>query len=372
MIDSVQKLAETATTDIRGTSNTVYALQPVTWIQEIVDGAKTMAYFASAVKEVTVPAGSHQVILPKRKQYLGYHGMTWNTMGSDDGGSGAGTGPYANTIADISWTTINNADGVTAKPIPVLLGAAVRKYDLDTNAAITVQYLKDELMYALVDRLEVGIATALGDATDSTSTAAGAQTLFGGDATSSATLAAGDTLTTDLIATATRYLSDLQFGYRASTYYGAETRVAISSYRKNPWSNTPDDPFVLFAGPCQEEALRKDSQFMNASEYGGREVILTGEIGKLTYLGVKIVVSNSLERTAASGTAPDTQTAAVATTRCLLIKPKRACALVWGKRPELRSWEYNERDEVRVGLYCYYDIKTVQDDAVIKIDVADV
>lgn len=372
MEESYQKLAETETTDVYGSSVTSYGLQPVNYVREIVDGAKNNMHFIHWVREDTLPKGTHQLSIPKRKQYKGYHGETWNTAGTDTGASsGAGTGPYANTIADISWDTVDNYDNVTAKPLPIILGKALRRFDLDTNAINYLEEVKNDLMYDMADRIEVTTAIELGDATDSTSTAAGAQTLFGGDATSSATLATGDIITTDIIAKAARYLGDLQFGYRASVYYGAETKLAISDYRKNPWQNTPDDPFVLFIGPAQEEALRKDSQFVNASEYGDDTIVKNGEIGKIRYLGVRIVVSNHLERTAAAGTAPDTQTAAVATTRCLLIKPKKALSVVYGKRPELKVWDHNEREQVRMSVTMYMDTVVIQEDAVVKIDVSD-
>lgn len=374
MEESFQKLAETEPNDVRGSAVTSYGLQPVQYLKDVVDGAKEEMQFIHWVKEVNLPKGVHQVSIPKRKQYKGYHGETWNTAGSDIGGSGAGTGPYANTIADLSYNTVNNYDNVTAKPLPVLLPVALQKYALDTNA---IEYLKEvriDLSHDMASYIETKIALALGDATNSTSSAAGAQTIFGGDATSSATLATGDVLTTDIITDAETALSDLQFGYRASTYYGAETRVAISSYRKNPWQNTTDDPFVLFIGPKQRSALLKDSQFMNAAEFGQDVLIREGKVSPglfVKYEGMYIVMSNHLERTAASGTAPDTQTAAVACTQCLAIKAKKALSIVYSKKPELEVWDYNERHEKRMNMVMYFDTVVPQPDAIIKILVSD-
>jgi hypothetical protein len=82
-------------------------------------------------------------------------------------------------------------------------------------------------------------------------------------------------------------------------------------------------------------------------------------------------MTNNVEQTAANGTAPDTQTAAVACTQCILMKAKRAISLVWGKRPELKSWPYNEREETRVSVVSYYKAAVVQQDAIIKILVSD-
>ena len=371
MEESFQKLAETEPNSLRGSSVTSYGLQPVNYLKELVDGAKSEMHFIHWVNEITVPKGSHQVSIPKRKQYRGYGGSTYNTTGSDIGGSGAGVGAYANTLADLSWETISNLDNVTAQPLPVILPAAIQNYGIDTNIINVLEEVKVDLMHDMACYVENAIALALGDATNSTSTAAGAQTLYGGDATSAATLATGDIITTDLIAKSIRKLKDLQFGYRASATYGAETLVSTASYRKNPWQNTNDDPFVLFIGPAQAEAMMKDSQFVNASEYGDNTVIKNGEIGKIRYLGVRIVETNFVERTAASGAAPDATTATPACTQCLLIKAKKALSVVYGKKPELKVWDFNEREEKRMSVVMYFATAVVQPDAVIKILVSD-
>ena len=374
MEESYQKLAETEPNDMRGSAVTSYGLQPVTYLKEVIDGAQQEMQFIHWVGEQTLPTGVHQLSIPKRKQYKGYYGSTWNTAGTDIGGSGSGTGPYANTLADISWDTADNYDNVTAIPLPIIIGKALQKFALDTNAINYLEEVKTDLIHDVADRIEFTIAADLGDATNSTATAAGAQTLYGGDATSAATLATGDILTTDLVVKAIRKLSDLQFGYRASGAYGAETLIAISSYRKNPWQNTRDDPFVFFVGPAQIEALRKDSQFMNAAEFGRDIIIREGKESEgffARYSGVYIVESQHVERTAASGTAPDGTTATPACTQCLMIKPKKALQVVYGKRPEILTWDYNERHEVRMSVVMYLDTVVVQTDAVIKILVSD-
>jgi N4-gp56 family major capsid protein len=56
---------------------------------------------------------------------------------------------------------------------------------------------------------------------------------------------------------------------------------AITEIRKDNF-----DANYLVIHPHQEGYLMKDSQFVNAATYGGREVVLNGEIGK--YLGLKV------------------------------------------------------------------------------------
>ncbi|MFW9872054.1 MAG: hypothetical protein ACFFG0_03055 [Candidatus Thorarchaeota archaeon] len=373
MEESYQKLAETEPNSLRGSSLSTYLLLPSTYTEEVLQAAKGKTRVAQWALEATAPKGSHDVIIRKRTQFKGYYGNTWNTAGSDIGGSGAGTGPYANTIADISWTTVDNYDGVKITPMPVILGRAIQNFGMDTNAINILEEEKTELSVAVAQYLEYNLITTIGDATNSTSTAAGAQTLFGGNATSSATLSAGDIITTDLITDAGTKLEDLQFGYRASGAYGADTLVAISSYRKNPWNRT-DGEFVLFIGPKQKAALLKDSQFMNAAEFGRDILIREGREADgffAKYEGIYLIDADLLERTAASGTAPDTQTAAVACTQCLMIVAKKGAAIGWGKRPETRIWAHNERDETRMGTFMYVAFGVPYTDAVIKILVAD-
>ena len=373
MKETIQELAATETADVRGTSlGTIYGNQPVKFLQEVMDAAKKQFFFANFVSTYTLEPGTRAIEIPRRTLYEGYAGATWNTSGGESGGSGAGTGPYANTIADISWTTLDNSANVLATPLPIQMGYALRRYDVRSNALNLSQWAKDELSYAIGDRVDVEIGLAYGSNDKTTLAASGTAGkigLYGGDATSAATLAAGDTLTTDLIATAARYLKSKQNWYRASGSGQYGTFTYDSTVEKNCWQNTPDDPFVLFIGPAQEESLRKDSQFVNAAEYGDNTIVQNGEIGQ--YLGIRIVVTSNVEQTAASGTDPDNTTAAVATTRCILTKPKKSIALVWGQAPSIEVFEYQSQDQIRIGLYCAYSIVAVHSDAVVSIDVSD-
>jgi len=89
------------------------------------------------------------------------------------------------------------------------------------------------------------------------------------------------------------------------------------------------------------------------------------------YIGVYIIMSNHMERTAASGTAPDTTTATPACTQCIMAKPKKALAMVYGKKPEFLAWDYNERHEKRMQVVMYYASVVIHPDAILKIVVSD-
>lgn len=370
MKETIKELSITQETNVRGASiGTQYGLQPVQFLKEVIDAAKKQLFFANFVRILHAPAGVFEVVIPKRTTYEGRSGMSFDTAGSDQSyGSGAGSGPYANTEADISWTTMDNLSNVSVTPAPVIAGYALRNHDIRTNVVNLVEAAKEELSYAIGDRIDRLIATTIGDATDAAITTLGMQILYGGDATTDASggLAAGDVITTDLVAKAARYLKDTKMMYRTS---GAGSEAAATS-TKNPWQNTADDPFTLFIGPAQEEAFRKDSQFVNAAEYGSNIVVQNGEIGQ--YLGIRIVVTTNVESVASgsngvvSGSATGTDT-----TFCILMKPKAACALVWGKDPEIKVFDWPVRDQVRIGLYCAYAATVIHPDAIVGICVAD-
>jgi len=70
----------------------------------------------------------------------------------------------------------------------------------------------------------------------------------------------------------------------------------ISHIRGGNW-----DAKYLVIHPKVENALLKLSQFIDASVYGGREVVMNGEIGK--YLGVRVLVSTQVQTNATTSTA---------------------------------------------------------------------
>lgn len=353
MEQTIRQLAESQATDVQGTTvGTKYGLQPIQYLKDIVDAAQNQLFFANFVTVINAPEGVHDVVIPKRTKYEGRSGMSFDTS--------------ERIAADITWTTLDNLASIISTPTPVLAGYAITNYALRTNSINLLKAARDELSYAIGDRLDQAIAVAIGDATVASNSVVGAQTLHGGDAVGGDTLAAGDIITTDLIANAAAFLKDTKMYYPASGSYGTNTLSAVS---KNSWNPTAGEPFVLFIGPAQEEAFRKDSQFVNAAEYGGNQVVQNGEIGQ--YLGIKIISTVNVESTAAAGTGPDGRTWAVAGARCIMMKAKRSAALVWGQKPEIKVFDYPTRDQTRISLVCAYDIKVVQPDAIVFIDVAD-
>jgi len=351
--EKTANLAETISTSMPGASFTSYGLNPAEFTKEIVEAAKAQTYFLNFVRVMYSPQGVKDVVIPKHSKYLGASGVTYVTSEA--------------TNADISATTLNSYSSVTATPALQQARFAITDWAARINLINLLEAAKDELSYSIGQKVDAYIASVIGDATVSSTTTAGAQIIYGGDAYSDATLAAGDVLSTEMVPKLSRMLKDTKcMAWNSSTW-------TVSSVVKNPWTNSGDDPFVLFIGPSQEETFLKDSAFVNAAEYGGNSIVLNGEIGQ--YLGVKIVVSPNLESLTGTGSAagPDGTNVAsgVVMTRCIMCKPKKACTFVWGLEPTMEVGREVSRAQTILLLQSAYQAKVVQDDAIAFADVAD-
>ena len=342
--------SEVTSSTADGTAFTGAMNEGVEWQGDLSDAAMDTMFFLDAVDVRTLPEGNAQYIVNKRKYYATQGDVAFSTTEVED--------------ADIGNFGTNLVDGVIIAPIRYYKAATVTNFGNRINIRPLVQDKRDEMSYAMADLIDYTISRALGDATETTATVAGAMTLYGGDATTDATLAAGDVMTTELINEAEVLLSG-----RAAYYWNAGVWTA-SSGTKNPWQNEEKDPFVLMIGQRQKQALRNSSAFVNASEYGNRVVISSGEIGE--YLGVRVIVSNNAESVAATGAAPDGGSATVVNmTRCLLMKGRKAYTFVFGEKPKFTPFIKEWRDQRGIVLTADFAGKTVHDDAIIKVDVSD-
>jgi N4-gp56 family major capsid protein len=340
---------EVTATTARGSALSGYVNDKVVWQGDLSDGAKNSMFYLDSVDVRTLPEKNRQYVVNYRKYYPTGTSVSWDTSELTAAATNYGT---------------NLIDGVVITPTPYTQAATITNFSNYHNIRDLVRDKMDELSYALADKIDIAIALALGDATETTSTVAGAMTIYGGTATSDATLAAGGVLTPALI----NYAEVLLSGKTA--YYWTGGVFTASSGIKNPWRNEPTDPYVLLIGQRQKQALRDSSQFVSVAEYGSRVVISSGEIGD--YIGVRVVVSNNAESVAASGTAPDGGSApSVNMTRCLLIKGRAAYTFVWGRAPRFEPWTQAWSDLRGITLTCDFAGSVVHSDAVIKIDVAD-
>ena len=355
----------TSTTSTRGSAvSNAYVLQPIMYLKKAIDAAKERMRFMQIVTQYTLPEGHKDIIIPYRKKYLA--DSSWETSSAE----------YA-AGSEISWTQINTLDGVQITPTRYNYGVALTNEAIRTNALNLVTYAREELSYKYENSIDsairdailgtVGSSPTLG-ATEMSDTANGCQTIYGGDATDADnSLDPGDVLTTDLIAKAKRLLMS-NIGY-----YWSSNTFTKSSTTKNAWEPTAREPFVLFIAPEQEEALLKDSQFVNASEYGSNEVVLNGEIGR--YLGIKVISTTKVpaissgDSIVVQGSSQSFDTNAHL---CGLVKAGPVGALVWGVKPEIKVFDWPNADQVRMKLTMSYGISPVHSDAIVRIVVSDV
>lgn len=351
MLKRVVELGDTTSSEVRGPAYSGYTLLPAVWLKEIIDGAKKRHYGAQFAYQTELQPGQKDVVIPRVTHYIG---------------SGTSWAAYAGEGAAVSYTTMNTLCGVTLSPAEENYGIALSNSAIRTNAVDLVRHARDQLTYAAgdaVDRSVFAALNSLGDA--SSSTARGAQRVMGGDATQASELAAGDVITTDMVAEAKRKMQS-----SSCTYWTNGTGEAgNSAENKNPWVNETNAPFVLFIAPEQEETFLTDSQFVNASEYGNRDVISNGEIG--SYLGIKIVVTDNVPSYAASTTHRDATTTAVQQHVCIMAKGKKSVAIAYGLKPKLHVVDYASQLEQRLILEQAYKADVVQNDAIVWIDVAD-
>lgn len=248
--------------------------------------------------------------------------------------------------AERTYTEMTNLDTVDITPAFKLGAVAITKELIDTSRVDLIDLAK----YMIAEDIEQQIEEAITAEIDTT---VATNVVYGGDAMAPDDLTAGDKITVDLVADAIQKVKDNNFV-----------------------------PALLFIKPAQENVFYKSSQFTNAAEYGGNEVVMNGEIGK--YLGVKVITS-TLTQAYDSG-AQDKGVAGddglwgadggnVGGTSCQMIGfmagKKPPVTLAWKLKPSV-SYEYLKR---YANHYIYYDAayaaKVVQEKACCLIKVTD-
>jgi N4-gp56 family major capsid protein len=172
--------------------------------------------------------------------------------------------------ADVTTVTDNAEDAAIKTPVALDDYASLDLTPTEKfSSVILTKQVMEEVAANIVADASMLIAEALAQKEDQdilSQVGSGAgSTLFGGDATSVGTLADGDVLTPDLFANALRDIRKNDFG-RGRVY--AALRAA------------------------QENAFLKNSQFVNAAEFGSDRVVQNGIIG--SYLGVDIFSSQNV------------------------------------------------------------------------------
>jgi len=114
----------------------------------------------------------------------------------------------------------------------------------------------------------------------------------------------------------------------------------VATIRASKW-----DPDTLVIHPNQMADLLKDTKFINASAYGGREPLLNGEIGK--FAGLRVFVTPQ----ATDG-------------KALIFDSKRAAILVQKRDITIRRREEPQRDAITLYITAMYKPYVINETAV--------
>lgn len=223
-------------------------INPTLWVRTIEDFARAKTVMRALGKE--------------RMDLLGQAGASLNVQFNTEISAAALTESTAITPSALSYTQVVYT--------PSEYGIAValtRKEDIRSIQDIMMEKSRD-MGYALAKLLDQNIFTAL-EASDTKASTIPA--VFPNGKTQASTVASSDTMNTDVIADA---LLELEQDDEEGKY--------------------------IVIHPAHVSALRKLSDFIDASVYGGREVVLNGEIGK--YLGLKVLVTTLVPRNSDSST----------------------------------------------------------------------
>jgi len=292
------------------------SVQPTIILKDILKAAQERSYFIDAVYQTD--AGIREKI-----KTVDLPVNTTNVTFTE----------YSTEATERTMTQIDNLSTVSFDYSLKKYGAEISKDVIATTAVDIVKFARDQLIYDVSKKIDVAIATALAGASSP------AATLYGGGKANVASLAAGDVLTPELIAD------------------------AIKELEEEGWESEPNKPFLLFIAPAQKNALVKDPQFTNAAEYGSDKVVLNGEIG--TYLGARVISTNrTIAKTTGGGWGANGH-------QCLLVKAKTCAGLVWFERPTLDGEYKKDEASTKIYLDCAYDIETLQESAIVVINVTD-
>ncbi|MFW6172955.1 MAG: N4-gp56 family major capsid protein [Elusimicrobiota bacterium] len=313
MKDTIQELASTK--DTTTATDTISNLQGKSWLKKIIEAAKRRMVFAQFAYETDLPKGTKDLAVPIYSSNI----TDWVAQ---SGATGEGV--------ERTMTPVDNLTTVTFTPTTYRYGCAISKDVVRTSQVDVVKHAREQLTYYAAYSVESGIVSALDGASNPNEVHCG-----GGNTADS-----GDVLDPDAIAEGARKL------------------------KANSWFPEPNRPFVLIIPAVAEEALMKDSQFVNASEYGSNEIVLNGEIGK--YLGIRVMVSEFCT----SKTDSDSEFTTDGH-HCYLFKSQVAYGIAWGEKPTL-DYEFNKLEsEHRVYLDLCYKADTLQESSLCLIYAAD-
>jgi hypothetical protein len=168
--------------------------------------------------------------------------------------------------SDRNFTELSGLDTVDVTIISSdfkMGGIAITKMAVMSTQVDIIKQARYQLAEAMSQESDLAIRDMLcTDSTGTTSALGTTNRVYGGTATAVSGVADGDVMTVDHVAD------------------------AMAKLESNNWV-----PKWLYVAPAQIQAFRKNSQFVNAAEYGSDRVIQRGEIGD--YLGVAVIVTSN-------------------------------------------------------------------------------
>jgi N4-gp56 family major capsid protein len=226
--------------------------------------------------------------------------------------------------ADVTFYALDDFATLDLTPAPLNSGVRISYEtieEVNVDVVIEANRLLAEVLQQYEDKL---ILSTVADT-------ASINEVWGGDATAEASLNTGDIMTTDLFADA------ITEGRKDNFFYD-----------------------VCFIHPSQENVFLKDSQFVNAAEYGGNEVVQNGEIGK--YLGIKIISTTNVP-----ANAPNTGTGHT----CLMWKAGKGPCLAIKHDVSVETDRNVQKQAIDVVGRIKFAVGVLWANAVCKIEVTD-
>ena len=156
-----------------------------------------------------------------------------------------------------TFTEMTNLDSIDVTPTWDMGAIALSKELVRTASVNLIELAKYMIAQDGEQNVEEAIVTEIETASSNKT--------YGGDATSHTNLETGDTITESMI---------------------IKARGLIRKYNGKPK--------FLFIAPEQETSIMQLTQFRNSEEYGGREIVVNGEIGKLLMYGLKVIVTTNV------------------------------------------------------------------------------
>lgn len=314
MKETVQEMtAGSTTTGASPFNNIATGIVGKVWLNELIAAAKQKMFFEQFAYVSTAPKGNKDVAVPLYTSNLDFEITTTE----------------ATTRV---MTRIDNLSTVVFTPSTQKFGVEISTDVVRTSQVDTIKFAREQLVYDASLNIDAAFDTAIGAASTNTK-------LYGPARANRAALVAGDVLTTDLIAKMNRVL------------------------KAQGWFAEANKPFVLFIAAQQEEGLLKDSQFVNASEYGSNEIVMNGEIGR--YLGIKVISTQQITSFADGGGST------YAGHYVYLVKARVSYGIIYGEKPRLDFEYVKNQATYNVYLDMNYECKVLQGSAIQVLEVLD-